>query len=94
MEVASGAAVVPGGDGAALDSLHRSRLLADAVICPAYGPGGTETLPELTGTEQVAAVAVCALAAAMPGTVLGYCPPELEALSGALEAAVRLGRSN
>ncbi|MFK0195886.1 hypothetical protein [Kitasatospora sp. NPDC090308] len=47
---------------------------------------------ELTGAERVALVAVCALAASMPGTVLGYCPPELDALTGTLTAAVRTGQ--
>ncbi|RAJ31297.1 hypothetical protein K353_06201 [Kitasatospora sp. SolWspMP-SS2h] len=87
VEVASGAAVVPGGDGQALDELHRTWLLPSSVIGPAYTYAhdqeqnqgqDRQTLPELTGTEQVTVVAACATAAAMPATVLGYCPPELD----------------
>ncbi|MFK0194516.1 hypothetical protein [Kitasatospora sp. NPDC090308] len=97
VEVASGAAVVPGGDGEALDGLYRSWLLAPAVIGPAYNHDADQdrqTLPELSEAERVAAVAVCALAASMPGTVLGYCPPELDTLTSALEAAVRTTHRN
>ncbi|RAJ31271.1 hypothetical protein K353_06175 [Kitasatospora sp. SolWspMP-SS2h] len=95
--VATSAAIVPGGDGQALDDLHRSWLLASSVIGTAYDPAAhpdqaSQSLPELTWPEWVALLAVCAAATAMPASVLGYCPPELEALAGALEAAVRSGQ--
>ncbi|MFK0192826.1 hypothetical protein [Kitasatospora sp. NPDC090308] len=91
-------AIVPGGDGEALDGPHRSRLLAPSVIGPAYdydrGEGkGRQTLPELTAAEKVTVVAVRALAAAMPDTVLGYYPPELDTLAHTLTAAIRAGQS-
>ncbi|MFI9789010.1 hypothetical protein ACIHEI_36675 [Kitasatospora sp. NPDC051984] len=94
VEEATGAAVVPGGDGEALDSLHRSWLLASMVIGPAYHDDDRRTLPELTAAERLAVVAVCALAASMPGSVVGYCPLELDVLSDALAAAVRANRGD
>ncbi|MFJ3219531.1 hypothetical protein ACIPLC_26860 [Kitasatospora sp. NPDC086801] len=38
--------------------------------------------------ERIALVAVCALAAAMPGTVLGGLEPELPALAATVDTAV------
>ncbi|MFE1322770.1 hypothetical protein [Kitasatospora phosalacinea] len=93
LERATGAAIVPGGDGAALDGGSRYHLLASWAIGPVYHYGrDVQTLPELTGAERLALVAACALAAAMPGTVGGDFVPELDALADALEDAVRAGR--
>ncbi|GLW71448.1 hypothetical protein Kpho02_37470 [Kitasatospora phosalacinea] len=93
LEAASGAAVVPGGDGSALDGGSRYHLLASWAIGPVYHYGrDARTLPELTGAERLALVAACALAAAMPGTVGGDFAPELDVLAAALEDAVRAGR--
>ncbi|MFF4341349.1 hypothetical protein ACFY00_15620 [Kitasatospora sp. NPDC001540] len=93
LEAASGAAVVPGGDGSALDGGSRYHLLASWAIGPVYHYGrDAQTLPELTAAERLALVAACALAAAMPGTVSGDLAPELDVLAAALEDAVRAGR--
>ncbi|MFK0191400.1 hypothetical protein [Kitasatospora sp. NPDC090308] len=92
---------MPGGDGEALDGLHRTWLSSGEVIGPTHnhdydrGEGeGRQTLPELTDAEKVTVVTVCVLAAAMPGTVLGYCPPELDTLTHTLEAAIRTAPGN
>ncbi|MEU4588634.1 hypothetical protein AB0F92_42480 [Kitasatospora aureofaciens] len=43
--------------------------------------------------ERIALVAVCALAAAMPRTVLGDLERELPALAATMDAAVTAGRT-
>ncbi|RAJ32819.1 hypothetical protein K353_05817 [Kitasatospora sp. SolWspMP-SS2h] len=98
VEAASGTAIVPGGqgvpgeEGGAPGTDHRQALLPGVLLGPVHHTQDVETLPALTGTERLDLVAACTLAAAMPSTTLGYYPLELEALTGALEAAVRSGR--
>ncbi|MFD7736649.1 hypothetical protein ACFV6F_40530, partial [Kitasatospora phosalacinea] len=93
LETATGTAVVPGGDGGALDRDSRYHLLASWTIGPVYHYGrDAQTLPELTSGERLALVAACALAAAVPGTVASDFVPELDALTDALADAVRTGR--
>ncbi|MDH6107855.1 hypothetical protein P3T34_000070 [Kitasatospora sp. MAP12-44] len=88
IEQASGREVIPGGDGELAGEL-RYALAADVVLGATY----TGTLPELHPGERLALVAVCALAAAMPGCVLGDLERELTLLAGELDQAVAAGRA-
>ncbi|MFJ9448364.1 hypothetical protein ACIRRH_42130 [Kitasatospora sp. NPDC101235] len=83
VERAAGREVVPGGDGQ-LDEELAYDLAAYVVTGNPYA----EALPELAMGERIALVAVCALAAAMPRTVLGDLERELPALAATMDAAV------
>ncbi|MEV4561481.1 hypothetical protein AB0K51_31480 [Kitasatospora sp. NPDC049285] len=88
IEEASSTAIVPGGDGDAQGQV-RYRLAPSALVSPhPHETRDEETLPDLTAAERLALIAVCALSADMPTTVIGYFPSELTALTVALEAAV------
>ncbi|WP_327075501.1 hypothetical protein OG196_42990 (plasmid) [Kitasatospora purpeofusca] len=50
-------------------------------------------MPELSAGERIALVALCALAAAMPRTVLGNLGRELPVLAATMEAAAEAGRT-
>ncbi|MEU3565779.1 hypothetical protein [Kitasatospora sp. NPDC006786] len=80
--------VIPGGDGRLAEELRYS-LAADVLLGAAY----TGTLPGLAPGERLPLVAVCALAAAMPGCVLGDLPRELTLLADELDAATAAGRA-
>ncbi|MFI8085303.1 hypothetical protein ACIF6L_31500 [Kitasatospora sp. NPDC086009] len=86
VERASSREIVPGGDGE-LDEELRYDLGAGIIT----GSVLTATMPELTTGERIALVAVCALAAAMPGTVLNDLGRELPALGSTMRAAVEAG---
>ncbi|MGW3185484.1 hypothetical protein ACWDD9_40060 [Kitasatospora sp. NPDC001119] len=88
IERAAGREVVPGGEGQ-LDEELAYDLSAGVVTGSPYA----EELPELAMGERIALVAVCALAAAMPGTVLGDLERELLALAATMDAAVEAGRA-
>lgn len=88
IERASGREIVPGGDGHLVEEL-RHALAADVLL----GAARSGTLPELHPRERGALVAVCALAAAMPGCVLGDLERELGVLAGELERSAEAGRS-
>ncbi|MFJ9447209.1 hypothetical protein ACIRRH_35970 [Kitasatospora sp. NPDC101235] len=87
VERAAGREVVPGGDGQ-LDEELAYDLAADIVTGSPYA----HALPELAMGERIALVAVCALAAAMPHTVLGDLERELPALAATMDAAVTARR--
>ncbi|MEU4118903.1 hypothetical protein AB0F71_30975 [Kitasatospora sp. NPDC028055] len=88
VERAAGREVVPGGEGQLDDELAYG-LSAGIVTGNPYA----EALPELSMGERIALVAVCALAAAMPASVLGELERELPALAVTLDAAVTAGRT-
>ncbi|MFI9332657.1 hypothetical protein ACIGZJ_34630 [Kitasatospora sp. NPDC052868] len=88
IERASGPEVIPGGDGHLVEEL-RHALAADVLL----GAARTGTLPELHPGERGVLVAVCALAAAMPGCVLGDLEHELGVLAGELEHTAEAGRT-
>ncbi|MFE2729288.1 hypothetical protein [Kitasatospora sp. NPDC059327] len=85
---ASAHEVIPGGDGRLVEEL-RYHLAADVLL----GATRTATLPELRAVERLALVAVCALAAAMPGCVLGDLERELPILADALNTATGIGHA-
>ncbi|MEV7783381.1 hypothetical protein [Kitasatospora sp. NPDC088351] len=85
---ASAREVIPGGEGQLVEEL-RYHLAADVLL----GATHTGTLPELRAGERLALVAVCALAAAMPGCVLGDLGRELTLLADELNAATATGRA-
>ncbi|MFF1908286.1 hypothetical protein [Kitasatospora sp. NPDC058218] len=85
---ASAREVIPGGEGRLVEEL-RYRLAADVLL----GATHTGTLPELRTGERLALVAVCALAAAMPGCVLGDLERELTLLADELNATTAIGRA-
>ncbi|MFH8385237.1 hypothetical protein ACH4E7_30580 [Kitasatospora sp. NPDC018058] len=86
IERAAGREVIPGGDGQPAEELAYD-LAADVVTGSPYA----QALPELVMGERIALVAVCALAAAMPRTVLGELERELPALAATMDAAVEAG---
>ncbi|WP_405364579.1 hypothetical protein [Kitasatospora sp. NBC_00039] len=86
VERASGREVVPGGDGE-LDEELRYDLGASVVT----GSVVADEMPELSTGERIAVVAVCALAAAMPGTLLNDLGRELPALATTMEASTEAG---
>ncbi|MFI6448481.1 hypothetical protein [Kitasatospora sp. NPDC050543] len=88
VELASGREVVPGGDGQLAEELAYD-LAANVVT----GSPCAQALPELGAGERVALVAVCTVAAAMPGAVLGELERELPALAATMEAATEAGRA-
>ncbi|GAA1234172.1 hypothetical protein GCM10009665_25540 [Kitasatospora nipponensis] len=88
IERASHQEVIPGGDGQLAEELRYS-LAADVLLGATY----TGTLPDLAPGERMPLVAVCALAAAMPGCVLGDLPRELTLLADELNAATTVGRT-
>ncbi|MET8629776.1 hypothetical protein ABZW30_39650 [Kitasatospora sp. NPDC004669] len=88
IERASHQEAVPGGDGELTEELRYS--LAAGVL---LGATRTATLPGLAPGERIPLVAVCALAAAMPGCVLGDLPRELTLLADELHAATTAGRT-
>ncbi|MFE7529798.1 hypothetical protein ACFU7Y_29400 [Kitasatospora sp. NPDC057542] len=88
VEQAAGREVVPGGDGQLAEELAYD-LAADVVTGGPYA----EARPELAVGERIALVAVCALAAAMPRTVLGDPKRELPVLAATMDAAVAAGRT-
>ncbi|WP_406192868.1 hypothetical protein OH807_01720 [Kitasatospora sp. NBC_01560] len=88
IEQASGPGIVPGGAGQ-LDAELRRALAAGVVT---GSPHGVE-LPMLSACERVALAAVCAVAAAMPGSVLSDPERELPALAETMEAATATGRT-
>ncbi|MFJ8628435.1 hypothetical protein ACIRD3_37130 [Kitasatospora sp. NPDC093550] len=83
VEQAAGREVVPGGAGQLTEELAYD-LSADVVTGSPYA----EELPELSMGERITLVAVCALAAAMPRTVLGNLERELPALTATMDATV------
>ncbi|WP_051743030.1 hypothetical protein [Kitasatospora sp. MBT66] len=87
VEQAAGREVVPGGDGQ-LDEELAYDLGAGVVTGSVLADG----LPELSAGERIALVALCAPAAAMPGTVLNAPERELPALAATMDAAVEAGR--
>ncbi|MFF7459683.1 hypothetical protein [Kitasatospora sp. NPDC008115] len=88
VEQACGREIVPGGEGQ-LDEELAYDLGAGVVTGSPLADG----LPELTAGERVALAAVCALAAAMPGAVLGELERELPALAATMDAAIEAGRT-
>lgn len=88
VERAAGREVVPGGEGQ-LDEEPAYDLSAGIVTGSPY----VAVLPKLSMGERVALVAVCALAAAMPASVLGELERELPALAATMDAAVASGRA-
>ncbi|MDH6129926.1 hypothetical protein [Kitasatospora sp. GP82] len=86
IEQASHREVVPGGNGHLAEQL-RHALAADVLL----GDLTAGTASVLAQGERLPLVAVCAIAAAMPGTVLGDLPRELQMLAADLEDAVRTG---
>ncbi|MFD9067732.1 hypothetical protein ACFVZ3_40175 [Kitasatospora purpeofusca] len=88
LEQAAGREVVPGGDGQLDEELAYD--LGAGVVTGGVLAGG---LPELSVGERIALVAVCALAAAMPRTVLGDLGRELPVLVSTMEAAAEAGRT-
>ncbi|MGW3046061.1 hypothetical protein ACWC9T_40080 [Kitasatospora sp. NPDC001159] len=88
IEQAAGREVVPGGDGRLAEELAYD-LAADVVVGRVHAAG----LPELSMGERIALAAVCALAAAMPASVLGEPERELPALAATMDAAVTAGRT-
>ncbi|MEV6973236.1 hypothetical protein [Kitasatospora sp. NPDC093806] len=88
VEQACGREVVPGREGQ-LDEELAYDLGAGVVT----GSPLAAALPELAVGERVALAAVCALAAAMPGAVLGELARELPALAVTMDAAIEAGRT-
>ncbi|MFD4905184.1 hypothetical protein [Kitasatospora purpeofusca] len=88
LEQAAGREVVPGGDGQ-LDEELAYDLGAGVVTGGVLADG----LPELSAGERIALVAICALAAAMPSTVLGDLGRELPVLTSTMESAAEAGRT-
>ncbi|MGW7582728.1 hypothetical protein ACWGKU_28745 [Kitasatospora sp. NPDC054768] len=88
VERAAGPEVVPGGEGQLDDELAYD-LSAGIVTGNPYA----EALPELSMGERIALITVCALAAAMPASVLGELERELPALAATMDAAVTAGRA-
>ncbi|MGY0466880.1 hypothetical protein ACW14Y_42475 [Kitasatospora sp. cg17-2] len=88
VEQACGREVVPGGEGQ-LDEELAYGLGAGVVTGGVLADG----LPELSTGERIALVALCALAAAMPRTVLGDLGRELPVLVATMEAAAEAGRT-
>ncbi|MFB8236253.1 hypothetical protein ACFC58_06835 [Kitasatospora purpeofusca] len=86
IEQASHREVVPGSDGHLTEQL-RHCLSADVLL----GNLATGTPPVLAQGERLPLVAVCAIAAALPGTALGNLPRELDVLAADLEDAARAG---
>lgn len=86
VEQAASREVVPGGDGQ-LDEELAYDLGADVIT----GSVLTDGLPELSMGERIAFVAVCALAAALPGTVLNDLARELPVLTATMDAATEAG---
>ncbi|MFD9687341.1 hypothetical protein ACFWXO_16475 [Kitasatospora sp. NPDC059088] len=86
IERASHWEVVPGSDGHLTEQL-RHALSADVLL----GNLTAGSAPDLAPGERLPLVAVCAIAAALPGTVLGDLPRELQALAADLEDAARTG---
>ncbi|MEU6972754.1 hypothetical protein AB0A71_34580 [Kitasatospora aureofaciens] len=80
--------IVPGNDNELAAEL-RYRLDGGVLL----GATNLETLPALTGGEQVALAAVAALALAMPGTALTWCERELPHLAQVMDTAVAAGRA-
>ncbi|MFJ4680490.1 hypothetical protein [Kitasatospora sp. NPDC088783] len=78
--------VVPGGNGCLTEEL-RHRLSADALL----GDLTVQSRPQFAAGERLALAAVCAIAAAMPGTVLGDVARDLSALADDLQAAALAG---
>lgn len=87
IERASGPEVIPGSNGELVEEL-RHALAADVLL----GATHTATLPELHPGERLALVAVCALAASMPGCAVGDLARELPLLADELDQAVAAGR--
>ncbi|WP_328959125.1 hypothetical protein [Kitasatospora purpeofusca] len=87
VEQACGREILPGGDGQ-LDEELAYDLGAGVVTGSVLAAG----LPQLSTGERIALVAVCALAAAMPGTVLNDLARELPALVATMDAATGAGR--
>ncbi|MGW4890644.1 hypothetical protein ACWEQL_00010 [Kitasatospora sp. NPDC004240] len=79
----------PGGDGRLVEELAHD-LAADTLT---HSAGTDGALPQLATGERIALIAVCALAAAMPGTVLNDLTRELPALADTMDAAVQASRT-
>ncbi|MEU4303112.1 hypothetical protein [Kitasatospora aureofaciens] len=88
IERAAGREVVPGGDGQLAEELAYD-LAAGVVTGSPYA----QALADLVMGERITLVAVCALASAMPGTVLGELERELPALVATMDAAVTAGQT-
>ncbi|MFJ9448250.1 hypothetical protein ACIRRH_41520 [Kitasatospora sp. NPDC101235] len=88
VERAAGREIIPAGEGQ-LDEELAYDLAASAVTGSPYA----QALPELAMGERIALVAVCALAAAMPHTVLGALERKLPTLAATMDAAVKAGRA-
>ncbi|MEU8927747.1 hypothetical protein AB0D10_43750 [Kitasatospora sp. NPDC048545] len=88
IEQAAGREVVPGGEGQLAEELAYD-LSASIVTGTPYA----QAFPELAMGERIALVAVCALAASMPASVLGELERELPALAATTAAAVTAGRA-
>ncbi|MDY0812989.1 hypothetical protein [Kitasatospora purpeofusca] len=88
VEQAAGREIVPDGDGQLGEEFAYG--LAAGVVT---GSPLTEELPDLSTGGRGALAAVCALAAALPGPVLGDLARELPALTATMEAATEAGRA-
>ncbi|MFJ1707406.1 hypothetical protein [Kitasatospora sp. NPDC088346] len=75
--------IVPDGDGEVSSDL-RCRLDAYVLL----GAAGAETAPDLTWAEQLALVAVGAIATTAPSTVLGNVERDLPALCAVIDGAL------
>ncbi|MEV7189942.1 hypothetical protein [Kitasatospora sp. NPDC093102] len=86
VEQAAGREIVPGGEGQ-LDEELAYDLAADVIT----GSVLVDGLPELSTGERIALIAVCALASALPGTVLNDPTRELPVLIATMDAATQAG---
>ncbi|MFE7527697.1 hypothetical protein ACFU7Y_18565 [Kitasatospora sp. NPDC057542] len=86
VEQAAGREIVPGGESQLAEELAYD-LAADVIT----GSILVDGLPELSTGERIALIAVCALAAALPGTVLNDPTRELPVLTATMNAATQAG---
>ncbi|MFD5083088.1 hypothetical protein ACFWOG_10660 [Kitasatospora sp. NPDC058406] len=88
VEQAAGREIVPGGEG-----LLDEELAYDPGAGVVTGSVLADGLPELSTGERIALITVCALAAALPRTVLNDLTRELPVITATMDAATETGRS-